>query len=311
MKFELNNLPRNCSDEEILAEIKRVDAIISKPVLTKKDYDRHGKMTSGRIQKRFGGWRNALIAAGLENKYSGRAISLKMKQQSKSLTDDEILNELREVAKKLGKDYISQEEINDNSELISASTVIYRFGSWPKGMEKAGLQMSPFSKRYSEEEYFENLLNVWTHHGRQPFLREMDEHPSAISSGGYESRFKSWRRALEAFVTKMNKDNRESDTSKKISEEASKPEEVIREEIKKYSVLSEDRREIKLGLRYKVLSRDRFKCIRCGRSPATDPTCRLHIDHIVPYSKGGRTTGDNLQTLCDACNLGKGNRHSE
>ncbi len=142
MKFELNNLPRNCSDEEIVAEIIRVDAIISKPVLTKKDYDRHGKMTSGRIQKRFGGWENALIAAGLGNKYSGRAISEKMKQQSKNLSNEEILSELREVSKKLGKDFISQEEVNYNSELISASTVIYRFGSWPKGIEKAGLQMS-------------------------------------------------------------------------------------------------------------------------------------------------------------------------
>ncbi|MBI1820007.1 MAG: HNH endonuclease [Nitrospirae bacterium] len=59
------------------------------------------------------------------------------------------------------------------------------------------------------------------------------------------------------------------------------------------------------------MSRDKFKCARCGTSPATDPTCRLHIDHSIPFSKGGKTILNNLQTLCEKCNLGKGNRHFE
>jgi 5-methylcytosine-specific restriction endonuclease McrA len=32
---------------------------------------------------------------------------------------------------------------------------------------------------------------------------------------------------------------------------------------------------------------------------------RLHGDHIVPYSRGGRTTWANLQLLCARCNLRK------
>ena len=58
-------------------------------------------------------------------------------------------------------------------------------------------------------------------------------------------------------------------------------------------------------LRYKVLKRDNFKCCACGASPAKDPSVELHIDHIIPWSKGGETTFDNLQTLCSRCNLGK------
>jgi 5-methylcytosine-specific restriction endonuclease McrA len=43
----------------------------------------------------------------------------------------------------------------------------------------------------------------------------------------------------------------------------------------------------------------------CGASPAKDPAVTLHVDHIEPWSKGGTTTLDNLQTLCSTCNIGK------
>lgn len=64
-------------------------------------------------------------------------------------------------------------------------------------------------------------------------------------------------------------------------------------------------RKISDKLRYQVLKRDNFKCCACGASPAKDATIELHIDHIIPWSKGGETTIDNLQTLCSRCNLGK------
>ena len=58
-------------------------------------------------------------------------------------------------------------------------------------------------------------------------------------------------------------------------------------------------------LRFQVLVRDKFTCRFCGASPSKDPSVTLHIDHIMPWSKGGKTTLDNLQTLCSTCNLGK------
>lgn len=62
-------------------------------------------------------------------------------------------------------------------------------------------------------------------------------------------------------------------------------------------------------MRYEVLRRDGFKCVKCGRS-AKDGV-RLHVDHIVPVSRGGKSVMNNLQTLCEDCNCGKGNRYSE
>lgn len=53
------------------------------------------------------------------------------------------------------------------------------------------------------------------------------------------------------------------------------------------------------------MNRDNFSCVLCGCSPAKDPMIELHIDHIIPWVKGGETTFDNLQTLCSKCNLGK------
>jgi hypothetical protein len=61
-------------------------------------------------------------------------------------------------------------------------------------------------------------------------------------------------------------------------------------------------RHIPVVLRAAVLLRDDGKCVKCGAEE------KLHIDHIVPFSKGGTTTLANLQTLCQFCNLSKGNR---
>lgn len=57
-----------------------------------------------------------------------------------------------------------------------------------------------------------------------------------------------------------------------------------------------------LRLRWRVLERDGFTCIYCGRSA---PDVRLEVDHVVPVSHGGRTVDDNLATACWDCNRGK------
>jgi predicted nucleic acid-binding Zn ribbon protein len=59
-----------------------------------------------------------------------------------------------------------------------------------------------------------------------------------------------------------------------------------------------------LKLRFEVLKRDNFQCKYCGRSPKTD-NCKLHIDHVIPRSKGGNNNSENLITSCAECNLGK------
>ena len=51
-----------------------------------------------------------------------------------------------------------------------------------------------------------------------------------------------------------------------------------------------------------VYMRDGGRCRECGC------TKDLHIDHIIPLSKGGSSEPENLQILCEKCNLNHGNR---
>lgn len=59
-------------------------------------------------------------------------------------------------------------------------------------------------------------------------------------------------------------------------------------------------------LRQRIKERDEFTCKQCGASVHNEPNLLLEIDHIIPVSKGGLTTEDNLQTLCWRCNRRKG-----
>ena len=51
--------------------------------------------------------------------------------------------------------------------------------------------------------------------------------------------------------------------------------------------------------------RDRFACQYCGE-PFASPD--LTFDHVIPRSRGGRTTWENVVTACSCCNLRKANR---
>ena len=122
---------------------------------------------------------------------------------------------------------------------------------------------------------------------------------SKYSLNSYARRFGGWREALCKFAEYVNEDTGFEEESKRIS--------------KDYNISKDDKsnskhttsRDINLRMRFKVFLRDNFKCCICGASPATDPDVVLHVDHIKPWSKGGETVMENLQTLCSKCNLGK------
>lgn len=204
------------------------------------------------------------------------------------VSDAELLTDLKLVAGMLNSPTVSQPKYREHGKFAD-STIARRFGSWNNALLKAGLTLSN-EVNISDGRLFENILNLWQHYGRQPRRRDLAIPPSTISQGPYNRRFGSWSAALDSFIEYVDAENIE-----------------ITSDPEQQGIRPKSGREPSLRLRWHVLQRDRYTCRACGASPALTPGVRLHVDHIVPWSKGGATVLENLQTLCFACNLGKSN----
>lgn len=75
--------------------------------------------------------------------------------------------------------------------------------------------------------------------------------------------------------------------------------------IKKYNS-KEQRKLMTKELRSKIAKRDNYTCQICGKYMPDG--VGLHIDHIVPVAKGGKSVESNLQVLCSKCNGSKSDK---
>lgn len=60
---------------------------------------------------------------------------------------------------------------------------------------------------------------------------------------------------------------------------------------------------IPLNLRRRVIERDGLYCVYCDDDLSN---AEIHLDHVIPESRGGETSYNNLQVTCRKCNLAKG-----
>jgi len=70
-----------------------------------------------------------------------------------------------------------------------------------------------------------------------------------------------------------------------------------------------NRRNFNNAERKVVFRRHSGQCAICDI--ALDVQDKWHVDHVIPYDKGGKTILKNAQLLCPNCNLKKGNRMSQ
>ena len=192
---------------------------------------------------------------------------------------------------------------------ISSSTIRNVFGSWSAAIDalrdslrEQGKQLKARSRaQISEQDLFLEMERVWRKVGHRPSRDEWENANPQYSYGTYRNRFGGWQSACLRFIehqTGERIDVLESgleSTAESRSDSQTKPN------------TSGRRRNPSDRLRLQVLDRDGYRCVLCGNTPADDRSVRLHLDHLVPYSKGGETTLENLRTLCALCNLGRSN----
>lgn len=209
-------------------------------------------------------------------------------------TDEELIAKLQDFARDSGKSFVSGRAFKQAIG-ISEGTVTNHFGTWQEFCARAGLAPR-YQRNTSRADLFENLDRVWQRLGRQPRAKEMKQPLSPISVSRYSKEFQcSWYHICLEFLA------HKSGASAADIERDSRPDTT--------SPVRSTRRGISLSLRYEVMKRDGFRCVKCGHSPALTPGVVLHVDHTYAWANGGETVIENLQTLCLDCNLGKSNRH--
>ena len=223
-------------------------------------------------------------------------MKFELRKTARGLTDEELLEDIRRVARKLGRDTVTISEYTEHG-LGHATTIQRRFRSWFMALKDADLKPSRSRIGISDEDLFQNLRVVWISLGRQPSYGEIKNPLSQYSVGTYEKRFGGWSQALVQFVQWVSADERAEPDKPQIETESAKN---TRPQARK------TKREIRERMRFRILVRDGFRCGACGASPLETRGTELHVDHIVPWSKGGETVPENLATKCSRCNLGKG-----
>lgn len=232
------------------------------------------------------------------------AFELERKRIDK-ISKEAIIDELKKVAEYYGFREFTGREFDKVSDECKKTAVLNNFGTWNQALKATGLNLKPYKKprkdKIPEKLLFDELERIWKILGHRPSKNEWEASNTKYSYTTYKTRFNGWVNACAKFIDyKSGGTLFSDDETENLTDDITeyKPEEIPQSK----------KRNIPLGLRLKVLKRDNYRCRYCGRSPAMELGVVLHIDHITPFSKGGETVLDNLQCLCDNCNIGKSNK---
>ena len=223
-----------------------------------------------------------------------------------ALPREVIVDELRKVAIRLGERRFSRREFDQIATACKGSAVLSYFGSWSAALSATGIPLKDHKsnrKQITDAQLLGELARVWGALGHRPSKLEWEASDAAYSYTTYNQRFGGWVNACTALVT--------GDVAVEFTA-ASQPSVSAAESPveSRGKVPPERNRTLPLKMRLRVLTRDRFRCVLCGRTPAMNPGAVLHVDHILPFSAGGHTVEKNLRTLCEKCNWGKGVDHA-
>jgi hypothetical protein len=237
------------------------------------------------------------------------------RHQISKIPREKIIEELEKVAKHFNNTDFKQDDFNKLAD-ISYFTVNREFGSWEKTMQflkehlkqkEIDFEITSRRSTYTVQEMFDEMERIWTKLAHRPSRNEWVASNPKISYDTIYRHFGSWTNACLKFIEYKSGGEIVSDEDSVTSIQNEKFVPIVTTKNKTKSKIT-NARTISLSVRLKVLNRDKFRCVFCGKSPATALGTKLHIDHIIPFSNGGSNKLENLQTLCEECNLGKSDR---
>jgi hypothetical protein len=215
---------------------------------------------------------------------------------------------------------------------ITQSQFFRRFGSVSAALKLAGVEQASHGRRHTENDVFENLLEVWTHCGRPPTASEMGRPPSSVGKNTYIKRYgggeEHWRpfwsaptrKSMPALRLMLNKALPRWPI-KAVQRRVAQPVLPVRQghslQVKLAGFLApqgacrptSNPRTVAipvLGLSSRCSSVTSF--IASFAAAAQPLSWAAYCTSTTLFSKGGKTTLENLQALCLQCNVGKSNR---
>ena len=144
----------------------------------------------------FGSWNNFLEAAGL------KVINLSRRRHS-SVSNDELIRQLLMLTEELGRPP-SITQFDSDSRTLSSSLAIFRFGSWMKFLEAAGLEYISFRK-YTDDDLIRQVQGLAQKLGRTPTIKEFNDDPETASLSTVYIHFGTWNALLNAAGLTVNR----------------------------------------------------------------------------------------------------------
>ena len=275
----------NVTDEELLEDLRCVAKRENRGWLTENIYAKEGRFAPNTIRNRFGSWPEALLLIGLKPEQKH------FKKHLVCPSEEALIQDLQATAKRLGETTITCDEY-DKQGKYGKSCARNRFGGWDKVLAAAGLGETGFhSAEVTKEQLLEAIYEAWERLGRQPNTRDVRNKEVPYGLTTYINQFGSWRNCIIELVEYVK--HRQGDA---VTTPSTSP------------IKHTTGRTPSAKLKSLVFERDNATCQHCGANEENEPGVKLVIDHIIPYSKGGETTIDNLQILCRKCNIDKRNK---
>jgi len=182
--FKINHSLIPITKEQVIAGLKRVAKKLGRtPKLLEFT------ISQGVIERLFGSWNKTLKAAGLKINHSNQPI-----------TKEQVVAELKRVAKQLGRTPMKYEFTTLS--FISERPVCRMFGTWNKALKAVGLKLNRY-RGFTKEQVLTEIKGLAKRLGRTPTQDDFNKR-APVSTNTVEKLFGTWNKALTTAGLTLN-----------------------------------------------------------------------------------------------------------